>query len=203
MDKRWRNLLAIVVIIAAVAAVLALVLQPPKPLDFETGLSELNGAWSKKNASIYMDDTRVAALSPEAISALKLETIAFKERAAGDSGADTEALDAAANAYLARIDFFTALKESDAANGAVSFSGGESDLEACSKIAALEAMQEKLKGLSQKMAVFEGRAGQFLQKFPAFAEKSGFQKNPEKLSELEEAVRQNTQLMAEMRADCA
>jgi len=203
MDKRWRNMLIIVAAIAAVAAALILVLQPQKPLDFETGLSELNGAWSKKSASIYMDDTRVAALSPEAISALKLETMAFRERAAKDSGAETGALDAAANAYLARLDFFAALKESDAANGAVFFSGVESDSEACSKIAALEAIQEKLKSLSQKMAVFEGRAGQFLQKFPAFAEKSGFRKNPEKLSELEEAVQQNTRLIAEMRVDCA
>jgi len=82
------------------------------------------------------------------------------------------------------------------------FAEDEGSEDVCSRIPFLENMHEKLKAVLQKLKLFESKLESFSSQYPEFIEKTEFVPNPARVSEIEETVSRNTQLIAELKVDC-
>lgn len=207
MDKRWRNLEILIVVIAvAISALFFLQAPRTSPVNFDSGLSELNQVWSEEDIEPYISEDDLVRIPKEKINSLKAKTIAFKEKIAGSTTREGKALYSLADVYIARLDLLLAVKESMEANEVYTFAGNEAvdtqEIDVCNRIPVLENMHEKLKLVLQNLKSFESKLQTFSDQYPEFLEKTEFVPNPEKISEIEVTIERNTELIAELKVGC-
>ena len=197
MDKRWRNMLVLVVaLIAALGAYYQYFAPNPSPPADEKFVS-IELAW--RNAGIKadnfqgMDFEKVAGLSQAELNRIKADLAEVRA-----SAADGKTI-ALAGVYISMIDFVESSKMVDEKNSAID---KLSLSEPCGGISLLKERNLLDAQKLEKLENFSGSANKFVSDYPGEAEKLGLARMDAKIAERRAELELRTASVNSLENDC-
>lgn len=189
MDKRWKNLLAIMVIIGFFGLAYYFLFQPP---GFEQRLARMKAYWKKYEIEepLHLSYEKLNNLSERELKELKANLLQFNETETNPAARELS------DAYVSLVDVSIYRKKMLEKQASLS-----AEADPCSALSEFDLLTQYKESLLESTKSYLEKVDSFVANNPEKAEELELQKGNDAL-ELEETVKEHKRLVAQLKEVC-